>query len=510
MGYSHSVLCAVRLACSLVVALVALAACSGSVAPPPREARLHLETEPPHLNPLLGGDLGVLQVALGDVYEPLFRVGDDGAIEPVLAASATRSTDGRELALRLREGVSWHDGAPLTMADVVFTLNLLTKGGVVSPLAADVDDLEAMLPDGEVGLTLRFRAYRPGRERSLALIPVLPEHLLRGATDVFAHPLSRSPIGTGPFRFEAWTEGRQIRLARNPSYWGAAPAIDRVTYRIVPDRTQALAQLRRGELDLVASATPALVAAARADPGLRLLPYPFPYYRAVRWNCRSGPLADARVRRALTMLLDRETLRRELFAGDARLASGPWEPDDPAYDPTVAPWPYDPDAARALLAEAGVKNLSVRLLLPAGSASLERIGTIWQEDARRAGVALELVLDGDALGRARRGDFDGFGYGWTLEREQDQFHQFHSSQVDAGNLGACVDAETDRLLDEIRRTPDDRARRALEHALHRRLHELEPLTVISIDVRQAIASARLLHVTMGPYGVPARSLKVAR
>ena len=498
-----------------LVALVALAGCrqEAPAASTPVEIRIHLPSEPPHLNPLLSSDFLVTQVALGDVYEPLFSVGADGTIVPVLAERVEVSADQTRFTFTLRERVSWHDGKPFGAADVVYTLGLLAPGGAPSVLAADFDDVGAVETVDARTVRVSFAGFRLGRLDSLALVPMLPAHVFAGApaAELLAHPMTRAPVGTGPYAFKAWEPGRELRLERARTWRGPAPAAARVVYRVVADRAQALAQLGSGDLHLVL-AVPAgpLLDQVNADARVRALAYDFPYVIAARWNCRSGPLADARVRRALTMLLDRDTIVREILRGRGRAASAPWEPDDAAYDPAVAPWPFDPDAARTLLAEAGVKQLRVGILVPAGSATLARVATIWQADARRAGVTLDVIEDPAVIERARRGEFEGFAFGWTTGPEQDLFHHFHTSQAGADNYGACGDAELDRLLEAVRRTPEPAARVALEHQLHRKLHELEPVTVISVDVRTAVASRRLGGLRAGAHGAPARELTLAR
>jgi ABC-type transport system substrate-binding protein len=483
-------------------------------APAPVTLRIHLGAEPPHLNPLLSSDFTITQVALGDVYEPLYRLAGDGAtVEPILAERVDVSADEREWTFTLREGARWHDGRPLSAADVVYTLRLLAPGGAPAVIAADFDDVEAVTAVDARTVRVRFRGFRLGRRESFALVPVLPEHVFAAtpAAELFAAPATRAPVGTGPYAFDAWEPGRELRLRRATTWRGPRPPADTVVYRVIGDRAQALAQLRAGELDLLLAVAPGpLLDEAAADARLRLVPYDFPYYLAARWSCRKGPLADARVRRALTMSLDRDAVVGKLLAGRGRVASAPWEPDDAAYDAAVTPWPFDPEGARRLLAEAGhPRGVTVRLLVPRGSATLERIATVWREDAARAGITLEIVPDPAVIDRARSGAFEGAAYGWTTGPEQDLYHHFHSSQIGADNYGGCADAEVDRLLEAIRATPDAAARRALEHRLHARLHELEWVTVISVDVRTAVVGPRLAGVRPGTHGAPVRDMTVA-
>jgi peptide/nickel transport system substrate-binding protein len=494
--------------------LLLLVACRAVPAhAPATEIRIHLPAEPPHLNPLLSSDFLVTQVTLGDVYEPLFRLDAHGGIVPVLAERVEVSPDQTHFTFTLREGVRWHDGKPLLPIDVAFTLHLLAPGGAPAILAADFDDLkEARVVDART-VQLDFTGFRLGRLESLALVPVLPMHVFAGGkpAEMLTHAATRAPVGTGPYAFASWTPGREIRLTRASSWRGPPPAAETIVYRVIADRAQALAQLDSGDLDLVLAVAYAQLPELAKDSHVALVSYDFPYYVGARWNCRgTGPLADPRVRRAMTMLLDRPTIVRTIQNGSGRVASAPWPPDDAAYDASVTPWPFDPDAARALLAEANVKDLHVTLLVPAGSATLGRIATIWQADARRAGVTLDVVEDAAVMDRARQGNFEGFAFGWTTGPEQDLFHHFHSPPDGADNYGACTDPELDRLLTAVRSEPAHDARVALEHTLHRRLHDLEPVTVISVDVRTAAASKRLGGVHPAAHGTPARELTLAR
>ncbi len=476
---------------TLLALVAALAPACGRAVPPAREARLHLESEPPHLNPLLAGDALAVRVTLGDVYEPLWSVDPaTDALVPALAETWWRSPDDRRWIVTLRGGVVWHDGHPFSADDVVSTWRLL-RDGAPSPLAADFDDAEVTARDPRT-VEFHFGRFRVGRDRNVARIPILPAHLLRATppADLLSHPISRAPVGTGPFAFEAWDAGEAIRLRRWPRWWGPAPAVDRLVWRIVPDRDQALAQLQAGRLDAIFQVR-AADAAALAGDRFEVVEVDAQSFTAVTWNCRREPLSRPEVRRALTMLLDRDTVIREIYKGRARPISGPWVPIAPAYDPLIAPLPFDPDAASALLAAARVLAPRVTILIPAESRSVERITSIWQDDAGRAGVAMvvEAVPWAELLRRARAGDFDGVVHSWTTAPEQDFFQHFHTGQSE--NHGAISDPELDRLLETIQITDQRAPRLALEHQLHRRLHDLQPLTFISSDVRTAVLSRRL-------------------
>jgi peptide/nickel transport system substrate-binding protein len=473
--------------------------------------RIHLEVAPPNLNPILASDVGAARVTLGDVYEPLWSDERADALTPVLAESWWRSGDDTDWIVTLRDGIVWHDGKPFGAADVVYTYTLLGPHGLSSPLAADFDDLVTVEARDPRTVRFHWKGFRVGRDRAVAKVPILPAHVF-GATapaEIAEHPASSAPVGTGPYRFSSWDSGRAIALTRVAPHRAPA-AIERVVYRIIPDRGQAVAQLRAGQLDAMLQVPGSELEAFAGDPRFAVIPVELPSFTAVTWNAARPVVADPRVRRALTMLLDREAVVREIYQGRGRLLSGPWLPSAPAYDPAVVPWPFDVDAARGLLAEAGASGARVRLLVPQESRVLERIATVWQEDAKQAGLRVELETApwGQVLARARSGDFDGVAFSWTTGPEQDFYHRFHSSQIGGDNWGRLSDPEVDRLLESIR-TIDDRGRRiAAEQRLHRRLHELEPVTFVSADVRTAVVSKRLGGVDVRPDGVPARLLTI--
>jgi peptide/nickel transport system substrate-binding protein len=190
-----------------------------------------------------------------------------------------------------------------------------------------------------------------------------------------------------------------------------------------------------------------------------------------------------------------------IYLGHARAISGPWPPGAPAADPDVQPWPFAP-------AETGAAaGAQVALLLPREVPGLERVATVWQDDARRAGVkiTIETVPWDQLLARAKAGNFDGVMLSLTTAPEQDFFANLHSGGE--ANYGGFADERVDALLEGIRAEADGAKRVALEHELHRRLHELQPMTFLFADVRVAAVSPRLTEAPIGAEGVPARLLR---
>lgn len=446
-----------------------------------------LEAEPAHLNPLLGGDAITNRVALGDIYEGLL-CGDVLEVpEPCLADTMKVNEAGTVWTFSLRSGVTWHDGEPVTVDDVEFTLGLLTgKSAAPSYLAAEVDDFVSFARAGERTFSIRFTGFRMGRRGLFARMPILPEHVFGGvpAPSLATAKANHAPVGTGPLRFVSWTRGATIELERNDAYWGERARARRTSYRLFTDRQRAIRAIAAGDVDVVVQLpVEQAMAAAEANRDIGTFSYGAPSYLAAVYNLRRPALAKVEVRRALGMLMDVESLNRELFVGAARPITGPFMVGDQSADSGVEPLGFDPKAAGAAL----VDRPTLTVLVPAGSNTMGRIADIWASDAR-ASATLKVVEVpfADILGRMRAGDFDVAMMAFTTSYDLDLYTRFHSSEIGGENYGAVRDAELDRLLEAARAEPDEVARGRLTRALHRRIYELQPYTFIVDDTRMGL------------------------
>ncbi|HUH02450.1 MAG TPA: ABC transporter substrate-binding protein [Kofleriaceae bacterium] len=483
---------------------------------PDREAtiRVRLEAEPAHLNPLIGGDAVALRVALGDVYEGLLCRATPTAMPVVCLAEWVRESDGGTVVrARLRDGVRFHDGAPLTIGDAVFSFELVRGGGgALGWLTAAFDDLREVRGLADGLLELRFAGPRPGRQELLAQVPILPRHVFgadAAAGTMLAAPANRAPVGTGPLRFVRWTSGQSIALDRWDGYWGESARAAHIEYRVVPSRARALLELGAGRLDVAVQlpVDEALDAAERL-PRVRAFGYELPAYLAAVHDQRNPVLADVRVRRALGLLLDRPGIARRLFRGYAQPIAGPFLPDLPGAD--LAPLPYDRAAAAALLAETGLARPRLVVLTPAGSRTMGRIADIWASDARPfVNLVIETVPYADLLARVRAGRFDIALLAFTTAREPDLYSRFHSAEIGGENYGALRDDAIDRLLEAFRAEADPARRAALQAELGARLAELQPYTFIAGDTRLGLARADIGGLAEGG-GLAARKLWRAR
>ncbi len=463
----------------------------------PRSAEeivVHMGHEPPHLNPLIQEGGWLWRISVNNLFEGLIRRDPQTYVfRPSLATGWSFSPDGKVLTFTLRKGVRFHDGHPFGVDDVIFVFDrLMDKSQPTGATRSDFAELRKWekLGGGRVRLTFA----KPGFKilDSLSHLSMLPKHIY-GKGQLRNHPANHRPVGTGPFRFDRWDKGAFIRLRRFDGYWGAKPALRRVTYRLVKSREKAFELLKKGAFDLMPRVLPQHACGAGApvtdkriaDRYRLLVYYPVQFYTVI-FNHQNPLFQDVRVRRALSMLVDRKLIAQTIFCGRARPISGPYWRERPGYDPAVKPRRFDPRGAAKLLAEAGWtdtngdgvldnngRDFAFTYLRFSESSVQRRLVPILREQFRKAGlrVRVETISFTAALARMRQHKFDLTDLNWVYYYEQDLFQIYHSSGCHGGsNYGCYNNPKADALLLQIRETLDDKKRAALERRLHRLVH----------------------------------------
>lgn len=394
--------------------------------------RVHLEAEPPHLNPLVDTLQVIDRVVDKLVYQTLIECRSDRYV-PGLAESWDVSPDGLRLSFRLRPGVRWQDDRPLSSIDVQATLEFLmhspSRSATLRGMLADLEGAD-IFPDH----TVRLRLLRPSdlTLRALCEIPILPAEALRSG-GIKLSQVGRSPIGTGPFRVTSWERGKRIKLARNRLFESSTdgPLLDEVIFEIDNDATRALTRLRRREIDILPRVSeahyPEQVSQATLRDVLSLYIQDPDRYSFVALNTRHGVLADAAFRRALSLLWDRTRFIAEFHHGLARPIGAPTFGN-------AAPDPFDRALAAQVLDGAGFRDTNgdgvrevggaaIRLvfLLPAGARTLAAEVKAFAHDLRRVGILLDTItVDGSTLyGRLARDDFEMAAMTWDGRKDED-------------------------------------------------------------------------------------------
>lgn len=345
------------------------------------------------------------------------------------------SEDGRTITVRLREDAVWSDGTPLTSADFLFTYEMITNGANAVNAVAPYDQIESIeAPDEHTVVTTFAEPYAPWQ--ATLWFGILPAHVLQpvfeaeGTLDNAEWNLAPT-VTAGPYLFAEWESGSYARFVRNDNYWGERPNIDEIFIRFVPDDASQVAALQAGDGDLGTFISYADVPTLQ-EAGVEILSVPSGYNEG--WYFYFGENAhpaiqDVRVRQALALAFDRFSLVEDLLLGLTEPAATIWD-NSPFVDPTIEPYPYDPDRANQLLDEAGWIDSNgdgtrdkdgVELVLKYGTTTREiRTDTqaVVQQQLAEIGVGVELLTYDSSL------FFSGYADGGPMATGQLDFGQW--------------------------------------------------------------------------------------
>lgn len=353
--------------------------------PRDRSLVICLSLRPESLDPTSVAAAAVGEVVHGNVLEGLTRIEENGRAAPLLALDWDVSDDQLRYRFRLRPGVRFHDGAPLDAAVVAYSLKRAKSLGHANKLAGTLANVQAVeTPDARtVELVLRhadpFLPFRLGESPAVILHP---DSTGRAA---------QAPVGTGPYRLTRLPDG-DIDLRRWDGFRDPeAIRIDAAAFRFIPDPEQQIQAVLDRRVDLLFRAATTSIDRFDASSDYEVLAGSSSGKGMVAINHRRAPLGDVRVRRALTHAIDREAFIREVLHGRGRAIGSHFVPTDPDYVNLTAVHPYDPDRARALLKEAGVRTpLALDLTLPPTPYALAG-GPVIARDLQAVGIQARLV-----------------------------------------------------------------------------------------------------------------------
>ena len=456
------------------------------------------------------------------LFDGLIAYDEAGKPVPSLAESWDEAADGRSITFHLRQGVTWHDGAPFTAADVRYTLMEVMK--TVHPRGnaylAALTDVET--PDDHTAV---FRLQRPTPLLWTVLgvdeVQILPHHLYEG-TNPLANPHNANPVGTGPYRFQNWSRGDSVLVVRNPQYWRKGfPVFDRVRFRFMPDAGARAAALEAGEVQYVPLSPVPLsdVDRLRQGAGLVVETRGWDYTAPVLFmdfNMRRPKFADPRVRQAVAHAIDRQALADTVWYGLADPATGPVPHyQRQSYTADTEQYPHDPAKAVALLDAAGLypDRAGVRLRMdhlpmPYGDTYL-RTGEFIRQSLKRVGI--EVTLRSYDLPTFLRivftdGEFDTTNsfYAAFSDPQIGVQRRFWSKAIKKGtpwgNGSGYADPEMDGIIEAMDAAPDAAERTQLVHRLQQKAQaDLPSITLLELKFFR-VFSSRLAGIDTGPTG----------
>ena len=295
-----------------------------------------------------------------NVFSALTQIAADGSVEPELATEWTSNADSTEWTFSIREGVTFHDGTPLTAEDVVWTYEkiMADEGSPVRAYLSRVDTVEAT---GEFEVTFTLSAPFAPWPRQLTLVSILPSDTYQ---ERGAEAFNTDPVGSGPFRIVSWAKDEAVTMEAFDDYWDGRPAIDRVIWRPVPSDSARAAGLLSGELDVVPLLPPALVERIDAADGVDVKTVASNRVLYIGFDTNTPPYDDVNLRRAIDHAINRDAITERLLRGLGEPMGQIVAPVTFGYDPAIEPTPYDPDRARELLAESTYDGEELTFLYP--------------------------------------------------------------------------------------------------------------------------------------------------
>jgi peptide/nickel transport system substrate-binding protein len=314
---------------------------------------LGMSVEPAGLDPTIAAPVAIGQVTWQNVFEGLVTIDESGKIQPQLAKSWEISPDGLTYTFKLQPGVKFHDGEPFDSAAAKFALDRARGKDSVNPqkrFFASIASIDT--PDPQ---TLVLHLSAP--TGSLIYWLGWPASVMVGPAS--AADDKTKPIGTGPFKFASWAKGDKVELEKNADYWNrnVSVKLDKVTFRFINEPQAQTAALKSGDIDAFPEfAAPELMSSFDGDAKLVTKIGNTELKVVAGMNNAKKPFDDKRVRQALMMAIDRKTVIDGAWSGLGTPIGSHYTPNDPGYQDMTGVLPYDPEKAKALLAEAGYPN----------------------------------------------------------------------------------------------------------------------------------------------------------
>ena len=435
-------------------------------------------------------------------------------IVPGLAESWTISKDGLTYTFKLRKGVKFHDGTPFNAEAVKFSIerqfnpehpaNKLGKYPFANFFFGNVKAVEAMDDS-----TVRFVLKEP-RASFLAVLTsgaasiVSPTAVRKWGAD---YPLN--PVGTGPFRYVSWQRGQQVVLEKNPDYWKGAVKLDRVVYRPIVEDQARLTELMTGAVDLIVGVPPDFVGQLEGSPKVSIARQVGAHVWYLGINNQKKPFDDKRVRQALNYAVNKDAIVKDVLKGTGAVSKGPVLPNTWGADAALKAYPYDPQKAKQLLAEAGYPNgFSTTLWVPESGSGMQSpvaMSTVMQSNLKAVGVnvTLQTMEWGAFLAKLRSQEQELFALSWmagTEDPDMVMYPLLHSSQwtPNGPNRALYKNTRFDELLTQARLVTDQAERAKLYREAQKILVDDAPWIFVDHEVQISASSKRVQGFKLHP------------
>jgi peptide/nickel transport system substrate-binding protein len=476
--------------------------------------------DPAILNPVLASDSASHEVT-GLVFNGLLRYDKDLNLEGELAERWDVSADGKVITFHLRKNITFHDGQPLTAQDVQFTLETYLNPNVKTAYRSNYTSIAKSQALDDYTFRVWYKEPFSPALQSLAGMAILPKHLLGGKDINTADDFNQHPIGSGPYIFKSWKRTESVTLEANPNYFEGRPCIQRLVYRVIPDMSVQFLEMQNGALDTM-TLTPNQFNREGSQKAFlnrfNKYRYSSPQYTYLGFNLKNPIFQDVRVRKAMALAINRQALVDSVLEGLGTIGTGPYTPTSWAYPADAKPLPYDPEAAKQLLKEAGFtyspagklmkdgKPFTFTILTNQGNLNREQTATIIQSQLKAIGmdVQIRIIAWTSLLSEfINKRKFDALIMGWSLGVDPDLYDIWHSTKIGEFefNVVSYANPKVDQLLIEGRKTFDPKKRIAIYRQVHQLIAADLPYVFLYVPDSLVAMHRRVLNIKPEKAGI---------
>lgn len=409
-----------------------------------------------------------------NIFDNMLTRNAEGKIIPQVAISWKYESP-TKVDFKIRTDIKFHDGTPLTIEDVVFSVKRITDPEFKSPQAGQFNTIIGAEAIGNDTVRLTTKVPYPVLFAQLVKLSIVPKAYIE---KVGNEGLNKAPMGSGPYRFVEWKKGIKVSLSANTSYWQGMPPFPTVEFRAIPEKSTRVANLRTGNSDLAVSFDADIAAQLKNDSKVKILSAATERVAYFRVNTLSGPTQDVRVRKAIAYAIDRDLIVEALKGGYSQKVNVMVGDSSFGYDASFQSYPYDPEKAKALMKESGVGNAEVELLTAPAVFDQRVVEAIQQMlkqadiNAKISGMDMATFLK-RMQGSAEDKDPTSFGR-WSCACQDADGILY--SMLHSGSIWSNIkNQELDEALESARSTLDENERMVYYKKAHKIIEDQVPV-----------------------------------
>ena len=426
----------------------------------------------------------------------LADLNENSEFQPEIAERWESSSDNLELTYYINKNARWSDGKPITAGDVKFTYDLLMDTATASPRSGYIEFIKDVVILDDHTVKFVFTEAYPAQIFDTAG-EILPQHYLKdvSASDLRTHDYGKMPLSSGPYKLNKWERQQYIELIANDNYWANSPTLKKIIFKIIPDASNQLLQLKSGEIDMMVGIPPAEITKIKTEYNdISIYQVSGRVYYFVGYNYKHPLFKDLEIRKALTMAIDRQKIIDALLYGFGSKCLGPLPPIVKwAYNEDVQEVPFDIDQAKQILQSKGWsdsdndgyldrngKTFEFKLKTDAGNQIKSDVAVIVQDQLKKLGVKVDIEpMEWTALiNDLQNKNFDACVNGWSMSYYIDPTPIFHSSATNMFNFNSYSNKKVDELIEKGRVEMDQEKAALLWKEFQQEVYKDQPYTFL--------------------------------